>query len=56
MSAVFNKPRSIAVLAAIVCGVFGAMLFSAGEAQAISTPPSVSCPSGTTWHHSACVG
>ncbi|MBD9722470.1 MULTISPECIES: hypothetical protein [Streptomyces] len=56
MSAVLNKSRSIAVCAAIVCGVFGAVLVPAEEAQAINVRPSVSCPSGTTWNGSACVG
>ncbi|MDQ0906665.1 fucose permease [Streptomyces canus] len=56
MSAVFSKPRNIAVWAAIVCGVFGAVLFPAEEAQAINARPSVSCSSGTTWNGSACVG
>jgi hypothetical protein len=56
VSAVLGKPRSIAVLAAIVCGVFAAVAFPVEEAQAINVRPSVSCPSGTTWKGAACVG
>ncbi len=56
MSAVFSKPRSIAVLAALVCGVFAAVFFPAGEAQAIDVHGSVSCPSGKHWNGSVCVG
>jgi hypothetical protein len=56
VSAVLGKPRSIAVLAAIVCGVFAAVAFPVEEAQAINVRPSVSCPSGTTWNGAACVG
>ncbi|MBB6421122.1 hypothetical protein HDC93_006753 [Streptomyces sp. AK010] len=56
MSAVLSKSRSIAVLAAIVCGAFAAVAFPAEEAKAIDVRPSVSCPSGTTWNGSACVG
>ncbi|MGW0845952.1 hypothetical protein ACWD26_38615 [Streptomyces sp. NPDC002787] len=55
MSAVLGKSRSVAVCAAIVCGVFGAVFFPAQEAEAINVRPSVSCPSGATWNGSACV-
>lgn len=55
MRTLLGGPRGIAVWAALVCGVFAAVLFPAEEAQAINVRPSVPCPSGTTWTGSACV-